>query len=45
MRTTLLPGILDIAHRNLARRNENLALFEIGSVFGRVNQILNLKRF
>ncbi len=33
MRTTLLPGILDIAHRNLARRNENLALFEIGSVF------------
>lgn len=33
MRTTLLPGILDTVSRNLARRNENLALFEVGAVF------------
>lgn len=33
MRTTLLPGLLEVANRNLARRNEDLTLFEMGSVF------------
>lgn len=33
MRTTLLPGLLEVANRNLARRNEDLALFEMGSVY------------
>ncbi|MGE5544596.1 MAG: phenylalanine--tRNA ligase subunit beta, partial [Bacillota bacterium] len=33
MRTTLLPGLLEVAGRNLARRNEDLTLFELGSVF------------
>lgn len=33
MRTTLLPGMLDTLSRNLARKNENLALFEMGAVF------------
>ncbi|QGT99715.1 Phenylalanyl-tRNA synthetase beta chain [Candidatus Syntrophocurvum alkaliphilum] len=33
MRTILLPGLLDTVSRNLARKNTNLALFEIGSVF------------
>ncbi|PRY69744.1 phenylalanyl-tRNA synthetase beta subunit [Glaciihabitans tibetensis] len=33
MRTTLLPGLLDIARRNLSRGLTDLALFEIGQVF------------
>ncbi|PKM77087.1 MAG: phenylalanine--tRNA ligase subunit beta [Firmicutes bacterium HGW-Firmicutes-15] len=33
MRTLLLPGILDTVSRNLARKNSNLAFFEMGSVF------------
>lgn len=33
MRTSLLPGILDIASRNTARRNTDLLLFEIGNVY------------
>lgn len=33
MRTLLLPGLLNTIGRNLARKNENLAFFEIGSVF------------
>ncbi|MGE5389426.1 MAG: phenylalanine--tRNA ligase subunit beta [Deltaproteobacteria bacterium] len=33
MRTTLLPGLLDTAATNLARKNENLAFFEMGAVF------------
>lgn len=33
MRTTLLPGLLEVANRNMARRNEDLTLFEMGSVF------------
>lgn len=33
MRTTLVPGMLDTVSRNLARRNENMALFEVGAVF------------
>jgi phenylalanyl-tRNA synthetase beta chain len=33
MRTTLLPGLLEVVSRNLARRNEDLTLVEKGSVF------------
>lgn len=33
MRTTLLPGLLVNVSRNLARRNQNPAFFEIGAVF------------
>ncbi|MGE5404534.1 MAG: phenylalanine--tRNA ligase subunit beta, partial [Candidatus Saccharibacteria bacterium] len=33
MRTTILPGLLETAVRNLSRRNEDLALFEIGHIF------------
>jgi phenylalanyl-tRNA synthetase beta chain len=33
LRTSLLPGLLDIAHRNRARGFADVALFEIGSVF------------
>jgi phenylalanyl-tRNA synthetase beta chain len=33
MRTLLMPGLLMNISRNLARRNENLAFFELGSVF------------
>ena len=33
MRTTLLPGLLEVVGRNLARRNEDLTLVEMGSVF------------
>lgn len=33
MRTMLLPGLLDGISRNLAKKNSNLALYEIGKVF------------
>jgi phenylalanyl-tRNA synthetase beta chain len=33
MRTSLLPGLLEIASRNNARRNIDLLLFEIGNVY------------
>ncbi len=33
LRRTLLPGLIDIAHRNLSRGLTDLALFEIGTVF------------
>lgn len=33
MRTMLLPGLLENISRNLARKNQHLAFFEIGSVF------------
>lgn len=33
LRTTLLPGILDTLARNAARRNKDVAVFEIGHVF------------
>ncbi len=33
MRTTLLPGILRVAARNVNRRNSDLLLFESGAVF------------
>lgn len=33
MRTTLLPGLLEIASRNINRRQKNLSIFESGRVF------------
>lgn len=33
MRTGLIPGLLETARRNLARRNMNVTLFEIGHVY------------
>ncbi|NLB18889.1 MAG: phenylalanine--tRNA ligase subunit beta, partial [Syntrophomonadaceae bacterium] len=33
MRTTLLPGLLETARRNISRRNEDLCLVELGNVF------------
>ncbi|WP_066042951.1 phenylalanine--tRNA ligase subunit beta [Herbiconiux solani] len=33
LRTSLVPGLIDIARRNLSRGLTDLALFEIGSVF------------
>lgn len=33
MRTSLSPGLLDVAARNLSRRNTNIAIFEIGNVY------------
>ena len=33
MRSTLLPGLLTSASRNLARQNERVRLFEVGKVF------------
>jgi len=33
MRTSLLPGLLEIAARNTSRRNTDLLLFEIGNVY------------
>ncbi len=33
MRTVLLPSLLEVAQRNLARRNSDLVLFEIGHVY------------
>jgi phenylalanyl-tRNA synthetase beta chain len=33
LRTSLLPGLIDAAHRNLSRGLTDLALFEIGTVF------------
>ena len=33
MRTSLIPGLLDTAARNIALNNRNLKLFELGSVY------------
>jgi phenylalanyl-tRNA synthetase beta chain len=33
MRTTLVPGMLETAQRNIARQQNNLRLFEVGRVF------------
>lgn len=33
LRTTMLPGILDIMSRNTARKNKDLAFFEVGRLF------------
>ena len=34
LRPTLIPGLMESAARNLARRRQDLRLFEIGTVFG-----------
>ena len=39
MRTSLLPGLLDAARRNLSRGSVNLAIFEEGSVFQPLKKI------
>ncbi|MCR4400796.1 MAG: phenylalanine--tRNA ligase subunit beta, partial [Syntrophomonadaceae bacterium] len=44
MRTTILPGVLEVVARNLARRNENQAIFEVGAVFMPSAQPLPLER-
>lgn len=33
MRTLLLPGLLETASRNMARKNQSLAMYEMGSAF------------
>ncbi len=33
LRTTMLPGILEVMSRNAARKNKDLAFFEIGRIF------------
>lgn len=33
MRTTIVPGILETVQRNLARRNKDICVFELGKVF------------
>ena len=33
MRSSLLPGLLEAVNRNLARQNENPALFELGAIY------------
>jgi len=38
MRTTLLPGLLENISRNLARRNLDLAFYEMGAVFYPVDE-------
>jgi len=34
MRTLLIPGLLETVSRNLARKNQSLAMYEMGAVFG-----------
>jgi len=33
MRTSLIPGLLDVAVRNVARRNTDVSIFEIGNTY------------
>ncbi|OQY59878.1 MAG: phenylalanine--tRNA ligase subunit beta [Desulfobacteraceae bacterium 4572_88] len=33
MRTSLIPGMIETMHRNIARQNKNLRLFEVGQTF------------
>ncbi|NMC26717.1 MAG: phenylalanine--tRNA ligase subunit beta [Syntrophomonadaceae bacterium] len=42
MRPLLLPGMLETVSRNLARKNTNLAFFEMGSVFHPLGEELPL---
>lgn len=37
LRPSLLPGLLDSLRHNLSRKNEEVALFEVGRVFSQVN--------
>jgi phenylalanyl-tRNA synthetase beta chain len=45
MRTLLLPGLLDLVSRNLARKNSNLAFFEMGKVFYPGEELLPVEEF
>ncbi|MGI6412296.1 MAG: phenylalanine--tRNA ligase subunit beta [Syntrophomonadaceae bacterium] len=44
MRTLLLPGLLRNISKNLARKNDSLAIFEMGSVFYPSSGVLPLER-
>jgi len=44
MRTTLLPGLLENVSRNLARKNLDLAFFEMGAVFHPLTEGLPLEK-
>jgi phenylalanyl-tRNA synthetase beta chain len=44
LRPSLLPGLLDALRHNLNRKNNNVALFEIGRVFARENGGLREER-
>lgn len=45
MRTSLVPGLLDVAARNVARRNTDVSIFEIGNTYwGEEQPLRNLPR-
>jgi len=45
MRTSLVPGLLDVAARNVARRNTDVSIFEIGNTYwGEEQPLQNLPR-
>lgn len=44
MRTSLLPGLLSTAERNFSRRQNNLAIFEVGKIFFPGNEPLPEER-
>ncbi|HUX46439.1 MAG TPA: phenylalanine--tRNA ligase subunit beta [Desulfosporosinus sp.] len=45
MRTSLVPGLLDVAVRNVARRNTDVSIFEIGNTYwGEEQPLLDLPR-
>ena len=45
MRTSLVPGLLDVAARNVARRNMEVSIFEVGSTYwGEEQPLQNLPR-
>lgn len=45
MRTSLVPGLLEVAARNVARRNTDVSIFEIGNTYWKEGQSLgNLPR-
>ena len=45
MRTSLVPGLLDVAARNIARRNTDVSIFEIGNTYwGEERPLRNLPR-
>jgi len=45
MRTSLVPGLLDVAARNVARRNTEVSIFEVGNTYwGEEQPLLKLPR-
>ncbi|MHB1654424.1 MAG: phenylalanine--tRNA ligase subunit beta [Desulfitobacteriaceae bacterium] len=44
MRTTLLPGLLEVAGRNLARRNMDISIFEIGNIYQAEDSVRPLRQ-